>query len=259
MRWIIIAALLVVIGAGAYFLRGSRVEEVKLAVEQSTLPKPVVPPTPPTVATSTPTPSAMRGTSAQPDELNLAVPFTSQAPLSNWDAVHEQTCEEASAAMTDAFFDQRKFTPQSAEEELQKVVAWEQAIFGHFEDTTAAETVRLIRDYYGRHAEVSTEVTVVRIKKEIAAGRLAILPAYGKGLNPFFTNGGPEYHMLVVKGYTATRFITNDPGTRHGADFPYAFDKLLSAVHDWDPATETASGPKVMIIVEPNEFPPPTK
>lgn len=256
MRWVVVGIIFVIMGsAGAYFARGTRVAEVRLAAERAALPAPItpLPPANPTlnVVRATTTPREPSRPVVYPAEINLAVPFTTQAPFSVWDAVHEETCEEASAAMANAFFDKRTFTPQSAEDELQKVVAWEMDTFGHFEDTTAEETARLIRDYYGRQAEISTEVTVSRIKKEIVAGRLIILPAYGKGLNPFFKNGGPEYHMLVVKGYTRTRFITNDPGTRRGADFPYAFDKLLSAVHDWDPTTETASGPKVMIIVGP--------
>ncbi|MFH1089245.1 MAG: hypothetical protein V1716_02365, partial [Candidatus Uhrbacteria bacterium] len=65
-------------------------------------PDQVTNPTNPTISTdstvSTPAPSSL------PKEFNLAVPFTSQAPLSVWDLVHEDTCEEAAIYMIHRFY-----------------------------------------------------------------------------------------------------------------------------------------------------------
>lgn len=52
--------------------------------------------------------------------------------------------------------------------------------------------------------------------------------------NPYFTPPGPIYHMLVIKGYNLTEFITNDPGTRRGADYVYSYQTLMKAIHDWN-------------------------
>ena len=61
---------------------------------------------------------------------------------------------------------------------------------------------------------------------------------------------GPLYHMLVVKGYTKDgTIITNDPGTRRGADFLYDPDALFNAVHDWN-GGNVNEGAKVMVVVE---------
>lgn len=255
-RAAIIGALILAAGAAAFFLlRGSgRVAEVRLAVERSQLP----PPTPPATSTvisappvtSTPTTTTPARAPSLPASVNLAVPFTSQAPLSNWDAVHEETCEEASLAMADAFFDGRSFTPQSAEDELLALVEWQKQRFGYFESTTAEEVALTYWEYYGRQAEVIATVDVPGIKRALAAGKLVILPVYGRGFNPFFRQPGPVYHMLVVKGYTGSRFITNDPGTRHGAEYPYTFEHLLEAVHDWN-GGDVLNGQKAMIIVSP--------
>lgn len=250
MRWYILGGIAIVALVVVFGSR-SRLAETRLALERATLP-PASPASKfPTTSTAPLPPKAATATApVVVPSVNFDVPFISQAPFGNWDPVHEETCEEASIAMADAFFDGRTFTPQTAEDELQALIAWQKNRFGYFESTTAEETTMVLKEYYGRRAEVRTEVTVEAIKKELAAGNLVIVPAYGRGLNPFFKQPGPLYHMLLIKGYTANRFITNDPGTRRGADYPYAFDKLLSHVHDWN-GGDVESGRKVMIVVYP--------
>lgn len=244
MRWYILCgiAVLLALGVVAGTRGGGTIAEARLAFEQARLPvaAPAKKPAPPAPLSNAPEPKA----------LNLDVPFTIQAPFQNWDAIHEQTCEEAAVAMADAYFTRRTFTPERADDELLKLVAWQKERFGYFEDTTAEETAVILREYYHRRAEVRSDVSADAIKRELAAGRLVILPLNGRYLNPFFRNGGPSYHMLVVKGYTATRFITNDPGTRHGQNYPYAFDFLLNATHDWN-GGDVPRGPRRMIVVYP--------
>ena len=71
---------------------------------------------------------------------------------------------------------------------------------------------------------------------ELEAGHLVIIPTNGQALkNPNFTLPGPERHMLVVKGYDyeTEEFITNDPGTRNGADYRYKKDLLFEAIRNY--------------------------
>jgi len=188
-----------------------------------------------------------------PAEINLAVPFAAQAPYRIWDAVHEETCEEASLLMVDAYYKKiKKITPATAEAGLLKLVDYQKKIFGFFEDTDAAQTARLLKDYFGyKNVAVTYNINIEDIKKELAAGRPVIVPAAGKLLgNPYFRGGGPDYHMLVIKGYTKDGFfITNDPGTRRGADYLYKFDKLYQAIDDWDSQKAALSGRKAMIVI----------
>ena len=44
--------------------------------------------------------------------------------------------------------------------------------------------------------------------------------------------------MLVIRGYTPTSIITNDPGTRNGLNYAYDFDTLYNANGNWDHETE---------------------
>jgi hypothetical protein len=101
-----------------------------------------------------------------------------------------------------------------------------------------------------KHLKVVAVDSLDDVRAEIAAGHPVLLPTYGRALfNPNFRNGGPNYHMLVAKGYTSMTIITNDPGTRLGADYAYKNDVLWKAIHDYNGGDEL-NGAKVMIVAE---------
>lgn len=189
-----------------------------------------------------------------PFQFNLAVPFTSQAPHSNWDLPYQEACEEASSYMVAEYFagaPSGKIDPDVADEAILSVVAFQEDLYGFYLDTTAAETVQFIDSYFNLEAEVIDNPTVNQIKAEIAAGRPVIVPAAGRELgNPNFTGLGPLYHMFVIKGYTEDKFITNDPGTRNGESFVYDIDVIMDAMGDWNNG-DPANGAKRVIFVHP--------
>lgn len=220
----------------------------QLAIARYEATKPAALP-PATISAATPTPATPSVTI--PAELNLAVPFTSQAPHGVWDEAHEDYCEEASALMADRFFARASIgTPDDADQAMGSLVAWEEAHLPESKSTTAAETKQMIEANFPLTVTLSTDVTLAGIKRALASGQLVLVPAAGRELgNPFFTAPGPVYHMLVIKGYTADgRLITNDPGTRHGADYVYDADTLLNAVGDWNNG-DPAHGQSVVLLV----------
>jgi hypothetical protein len=193
-----------------------------------------------------------------PKSLELKVPFAPQAPFGNWDAVHEETCEEASMIMASEYVKAQVLGDQAVEDELQRLLKWE-ADKGYKVDLTVAEAVKVLVQYFGVVGKVTTNVTTERIKSELVKGNILIIPVAGRLLNnPNFKAPGPIYHMLVVKGYDATNFITNDPGTRKGNGYKYSYQTIINAIHDWDHQlaeggmtdTEMAQGAKTMIIIE---------
>lgn len=197
-------------------------------------------------------------TAEVPAKLELPVLFAQQAPFANWDEVHEETCEEASMIMAARYFKGQPLTEAIMEEELQKILKWQEER-GYKVDATAGETVQILKDYFDLEASITKEVTADKIKYELSRGNLIIVPAAGRELkNPNFKQPGPIYHMLVIKGYNDREFITNDPGTRKGNGYKYSYETLLGAVHDWDHElaedgmidAEMTQQPKVLIIVE---------
>ncbi len=184
--------------------------------------------------------------------LNLRVPFMIQAPQQIWDDLHGEACEEASSIMLAAYYnDEKEITTEEAESRIMDAVTYEGMTFGYHLDTTADETAQMLREHFEiADAKVIKIDSVDDIKKRLNAGHPVIIPAYGKALgNPNFRNGGPLYHMLVIKGYTNTHFITNDPGTRRGADYVYDFETIWESIHDWN-GGDVPNGAKVMISVQ---------
>lgn len=170
-----------------------------------------------------------------PANVNLTVPFTSQAPFAVWDALHEDACEEASLLMLKHFNTGTSISEkQTIEDEITNLISWEEQN-GYGPSITLEELSKIAKIKFNLNGTVKV-ATIEDIKTEIAGGNPVIIGAAGKILpNPNFRNGGPNYHMLVIKGYNSTQFITNDPGTRLGENFVYKYDDMINAIHDWDP------------------------
>lgn len=244
-------------------------QQVALSEEIESIPSPVINATSPTPRQSN-SPTSLPNVQAvspspvttQVAQVNHNVPFTSQAPYGTWDEVAKEACEEASILMASWFVKGRmgnnqsgytnRVEPDTANAEIQELVAWQKETFGYWEDTNTEETFRMMKEKLGvTNARLMTSVTSEAIKSELAAGNILVVPAAGQLLNnPNFKQPGPPYHMLVIRGYNEKGFITNDPGTRQGEGFIYSEENLLDAIHDWTGSDNTVqTGKKVAIVV----------
>jgi hypothetical protein len=201
-----------------------------------------------------PAPKPAPTTATLPVSVNLKVAFVPQTPLKNWDDTHEDTCEEASMLMLADVF-ARGGTPAEMDAAILAIVDFEKSTVGDWKSTDADTTVAVMNAYFkdrGITAAVRPIVSIDDVKRALAAGSPVMLPASGHLLkNPNFKNGGPVYHMLVAKGYTADgRIVTNDPGTRLGEDYVYDAATLWDAIHDWN-GGDVLNGAKVMIVLVP--------
>ncbi len=200
---------------------------------------------------------------ALPKEINLSVPFTSQAPEKNWEQPWQDACEEAALLMLDAYYKHYNLSPLFAKDEILKIIKWEEER-GWGNSIEMEKVKEMMSEYFHlsilalEHFSTTTQrtikiienPTVEQIKKSIAAGNPVLVVADGKVLpNPHFRNGGPVYHALIIKGYTETEFITNDPGTQFGKNFKYKYQDLLNAIHDWNNG-DVKNGRRVVLVVE---------
>ncbi|MBU0613969.1 C39 family peptidase [Patescibacteria group bacterium] len=192
-----------------------------------------------------------QGEKELPEDFQLAVPFTPQAPNADWNLPYQEACEEASVYMVYAYYqgvEPGLIDAQVANAELLDLVDFQNDMYGSYLDTTAEETARLMNDFYGLYASVIDNPTEKQIKEEIAAGRPVIVLAAGQQLeNPYFSGDGPLYHALVIKGYTSNKFITNDPGTKQGNGYVYNIKTIMDAMGDWN-GGDPANGPKRVIF-----------
>ncbi len=211
---------------------------------------------------------------ARPD-LWASIPFTPQAPTANWDELHNEACEEASAIMIASYLrsinddesvniepitkptnnpPDKYFSlldPEFVELEIAKLTNWQKDNFGYFLSIDTNETAKMISEVYNLNAKV-VPFDIDTIKRTYLSGdSLIILPTDGRLLgNPYYKPPGPKYHMLVVSGYNPTEIITNDPGTKRGYNYKYKYDVIEKAVGNWNhDKQELDTSNKLMIIV----------
>ena len=193
--------------------------------------------------------------------MNLAVPFTSQAPEKNWEQPWQDACEEAAVLMLDAYYKGYNLSPLFAKDEILKMVAWENARGWQY-SIEIQKVKQLMGEYFGYDSKLGNKEikklgefqiienpTVEQLKQSIAAGHPVLVVADGKALpNPHFRNGGPVYHALIIRGYTEDSFITNDPGTWRGENFVYKYEDLMNAIRDWN-SGDVKQGRRVVLAL----------
>lgn len=175
-----------------------------------------------------------------PAPINNHVPFTSQAPLFEWQDVRQQdACEEASVLMAIAWAKNEKIKTKTIwRNTIVKLADWEQKKYGEHRDVAPEDVVdRLFINYLNYENIVLKKVTSsISIINELKNGNIVLVQTNGQKLkNPNFTGLGPERHMLLIKGYDYRKkeFITNDPGTRRGADYRYPETIMFSALRSY--------------------------
>lgn len=199
---------------------------------------PVIPIVPLATTTTTIPPEVPRQPAAQ--SVLLDVPFTAQAPFAQWsDPRQQDACEEAVSLMAVKWAKSEKIAGrEEARAEILAITQFEQEKYNGERDTSAQDTAkRIINDYYQYpQAQVLTVNSAQDLIDQLRLGHLVIVPANGRALgNPYFTQPGPERHMLVIKGFNlkTSEFITNDPGVRQGENYRYPINVLFNAIRDY--------------------------
>ncbi len=173
-------------------------------------------------------------------EVNLPIPFTTQAPNNNWD--RNLDCEETSIAMAMAFLNgqtNERMSVSDAQNAIAQLKTWEQANIGYNADTGAIETTKMAEGAFKLKVKQINNYTEKDLKKALSKGHPVLLPINARQLgNPKYQDTGPFYHMFVVRGYNAQGFIVNDPGTESGLGNIYTFETLKNAAADWNHAKQ---------------------
>lgn len=260
---LLVTAVILAVGAGVAYGLILKKDDLQRSYERATLPQaversevqatPALPLAEPGTTAPVGTPTTSPTTNELPAEVNLAIPFTPQAPHGNWEDPYGEFCEEASILMAARFMEgQTIASPEAADQAMLAIQDYEEQRFGYYKDTNVAETAIILREYLNQpNVQIIENPTVQDIKQAVAAGKPVIVPAAGRQLgNPYFTGEGPLYHMYVVKGYTKDgKFIVNDPGTRRGADFLYDQSTVMNSMHDWRTDRQIELGRKAIIVV----------
>jgi hypothetical protein len=258
MKKIAIILVVIALGAGGYFWYKSQKyqkEAVPQAVDLSAVAtKTDLLGTPATSQQSQQDKNPTQETSKQaalPDSLNLKMQFYAQAPDGNWDYPWQEACEEASVLLVANTYLNKNWTREEFKDHVLTLVDWENQYFGDYKHTTVKQTAEMLKEKFNLETVIHENPTYQQVKEILNQGHLIIMTFAGKRLgNPFYTNGGPNYHAMVVKGYMEDeKLIMEDVGTRRGEDYVYKWGVIQNALHDYDEPIE--NGAKRMIEVLP--------
>ncbi len=202
----------------------------------------------------------------QPLEINLDVPFFSQAPDADWGMPWQEACEEAAVLLAYYYATDQSPTKEEFKADIQKLVDWQIENYGDYEHTDIEQTAEMLRENFlsqsliteGEQALVRLQdinlniiknPSIEELKQELSQGHPIIAPFAGRQLgNPFYSAEGPYYHMMVIRGYDEKHFITNDVGTKRGENFIYPYETIMSAMHEWHDTDINLGEAKVIVL-----------
>lgn len=171
------------------------------------------------------------------NKVSFNVPFADQAPHKNWGDPYQEACEEASIIMANQYIKDNQSEDLEKDyinQEILDMVLWQENNFNGHYDLDVQSTLELFQKFYNyQGGKIISINSPDDLKQILSDGHIIIAPTYGRALdNPNFTAPGPVYHMLVIKGYDETNFITNDPGVWQGKNFTYSFNNLFESIYD---------------------------
>lgn len=167
-----------------------------------------------------------------------SIPFTTQAPLGEWDDPRQKYgCEEALMVMVWHWITESPLDPILARMKILNLVTWQDHNYGNFLDTSTHDTALRFQKYFGhQNVEVAQNVSLGDIKNAIDNNKIVLIPTNGQTLgNPYFKPPGPIHHMFMIKGYDDDKkeFIANDPGTLYGENIRYTYQNIDQSLRDY--------------------------
>lgn len=182
--------------------------------------------------------------------INLDVPYSSQAPDRIWEEPWQNACEEVSILMLNAYYGRYGLSPMFAKDEIRKMVAWEEEQ-NWFTSISIEKIATLYKQFFphGKQPRIIDDPTVAQIKTFLDTGTPVLAVANGRTLpNGWYSDGGPDYHALIIRGYTEDEFITNDPGVNRGRNFTFPISALMNSLHDWNNGNVEMGTPRILVL-----------
>ncbi len=173
------------------------------------------------------------GTNINKPALVYNVPAISQAPRGNWrDAVYKDACEETSALMAMNWIEEKTISTPEVETALHNIAAWEVSKFGFHQDTSAADTARILSEYFFFPVQARYDISTADILQALETKSIVIVPINGEVM---YQPAGPSRHMILVVGfdYASDRFIINDPIQKNNTNLYIQRSVLEASLRDY--------------------------
>lgn len=191
-----------------------------------------------------------------PDQVVLAVPFTTQAPLNDW-AQHQESCEAANLTQLWFYWNHSAtgvIDPRTADAYIRMIDAWKPR-----PDLNDAMLGELAQQHWGyTYRLVPNDPRV--IAEQLAAGRplLAEVRTHGLGnsrypgySSHFEQTGWSVPHFVTIIGYDKTGVWLNDPGISWGRAYHITYAQLTHAIADLTQHHPALDNGNVLLLIAP--------
>jgi len=195
-----------------------------------------------------------------PDQVLLAVPFTTQAPLNDW-ARHQESCEAANLTQLWFYWNHGQgavIDPTTADAYIRTIDAWKPR--PDLDDTMLGQMAQQHWGYTYRIVPDDPQV----IAQQLAAGRplLAEVRTHGLG-NPHYPGYYSHYeqtgwsvpHFVTIIGYDKTGVWLDDPGISAGRGYHITYAQLTHAIADLGQHHPALDNGDVLLLIAPVEPP----
>ncbi|HET6311540.1 MAG TPA: C39 family peptidase [Candidatus Nitrosotalea sp.] len=191
-----------------------------------------------------------------PAQVLLQVPFTTQAPLNNWDK-HQESCEAATLTMLMAYWQHNAsvvLDPRAADASINQIDGWKPQ-----PDLNNTMMGQLAEQHFGMSYQLVPNDPKV-IAEQLAAGRPLIAEvrthALGNSRYPGYSshyeqNGWSVPHFILIIGYDSTGVWLNDPGISWGRGYHISYAQLAHAIDSLDQHHPALNQGQVLLLVAP--------
>jgi hypothetical protein len=188
-----------------------------------------------------------------PPSVYIHTPYYSQAPDGNRNLPWSMLCSEANLVLAAYAVQNRELSKQQFKEEMLAMIPIQEKAFGTYFSIPMRDLKGLYDTMYPNvgNTRILENPSLKDMKSQLAKGNLIIAPTAGRLLeNPFFINGWPRFHTILIVWYDDTHFYVNEVGMSNGENFKYTHANVMHAMHDFVKKWDITKGAKLVMVVE---------
>lgn len=188
-----------------------------------------------------------------PPSVYIHTPYYTQAPDGDWKLPWSMLCSEANLVLAAYAVQWKPLSKEQFKKEMRAMIPLQENAFGTYFSIPMHELKSVYDTIYPDTGKtwILDNPSVDDIKAELAQGHLVIVPTAGKLLNnPFFVNGWPTFHSILVVWYDETHFYVNEVGMSNGKNHKYTHDTVMFAMHDFVKNGDVIQWEKLVMVIK---------
>ena len=188
-----------------------------------------------------------------PPSVYIYTPYYTQAPDGDRKLPWSMLCSEANLVLAAYAVKGKTLSKEQFKKEMLAMIPLQEKAFGTYFSIPMHDLKSVYDTIYPDIGKtwILDNPSIDDIKSQLAQGHLVIAPTAGKLLgNPFFINGWPTFHTILIIWYDDTYFYTNEVGMSNGENYRYTHDTVMYAMHDFVRNGNVTQWAKLVMVIE---------